>query len=133
MRIRKAVIPAAGLGTRFLPATKAVPKEMLPIVDVPTIQLVVEEAIGAGIEEVVIVSGRGTGAIEDHFDHAYALEDTLRRRGHTQLADAMARIATSVRLVSVRQKHPLGLGHAVLVARDIVGDEPFAVLLGDDL
>jgi UTP--glucose-1-phosphate uridylyltransferase len=133
MRIRKAVIPAAGLGTRFLPATKAVPKEMLPIVDVPTIQLVVEEAIGAGIEEVVIVSGRGKSAIEDHFDHAYELEDTLRRRGNAELADALARIATSVRLVSVRQKHPLGLGHAVLVARDVIGDEPFAVLLGDDL
>ena len=133
MRVRKAVIPAAGLGTRFLPATKAVPKEMLPIVDVPTIQLVVEEAIGAGIEEVVVVNGRGKGAIEDHFDHAYELEDTLRRRGNTALADAMARIAGSVRIVSVRQKQPLGLGHAVLVARDAIGDEPFAVLLGDDL
>src|SRR5262249_23752496 len=133
MRVRKAVIPAAGLGTRFLPATKAVPKEMLPIVDVPTIQLVVEEAIAAGIEEVVVVNGRGKGAIEDHFDHAYELEDTLRRRGNAALADAMARISSSVRIVSVRQKQPLGLGHAVLVARDAIGDEPFAVLLGDDL
>jgi UTP--glucose-1-phosphate uridylyltransferase len=133
MPVRKAVIPAAGLGTRFLPATKAVPKEMLPIVDVPTIQLVVEEAVDAGIEEIVLVSGRGKVAIEDHFDHAYELEDTLRRRGKTELADAMARIAGMVRLVSVRQKQPLGLGHAVLVARDAIGDEPFAVLLGDDL
>ena len=132
-RVRKAVIPAAGLGTRFLPATKAIPKEMLPIVDVPTIQLVIEEAVAAGIEEIVVVNGRQKGAIEDHFDHAYELEDTLRRRGKTELADAMARIAGMVRLVSVRQKQPLGLGHAVLVARDAVGDEPFAVLLGDDL
>jgi UTP--glucose-1-phosphate uridylyltransferase len=132
-RVRKAVLPAAGLGTRFLPATKAVPKEMLPIVDVPTIQLVVEEAVAAGIEEIVVVNGRGKGAIEDHFDHAYELEDTLRRRGKTELADQMARIAGMVRIVSVRQKQPLGLGHAVLVARDAIGDEPFAVLLGDDL
>ena len=133
MRVRKAVIPAAGLGSRFLPATKAIPKEMLPIVDVPTIQLVVEEAVAAGIEEIVIVNGRGKSAIEDHFDHAYELEDTLRRRGKTALADAMARIAGMVRLVSIRQKQPLGLGHAVLVAREAIGDEPFAVLLGDDL
>src|SRR5215470_15367198 len=131
--VRKAVIPAAGLGTRFLPATKAVPKEMLPIVDVPTIQLVIEEAVAAGIEEIVLVNGRGKGAIEDHFDHAYELEDTMRRRGKTELADAMAKIAGMVHLVSVRQKQPNGLGHAVLVARDAIGDEPFAVLLGDDL
>jgi len=110
-----------------------VPKEMLPIVDTPTIQLVVAEAIAAGIEEIVLVSGRGKGAIEDHFDHAFELEDNLRRRGKAELADAMARIAGMVRLVSVRQKQPLGLGHAVLVARDAIGDEPFAVLLGDDL
>lgn len=133
MRPRKAVIPAAGLGTRFLPATKAVPKEMLPIVDVPTIQLIVEEAVAAGIEEIILVNGRGKGAIEDHFDHAYELEDTLRRRGKIDLADQMARIASLVRLVSIRQKQPLGLGHAVLVAREAIGDEPFAVLLGDDL
>ncbi len=132
-RVRKAVIPAAGLGTRFLPATKAIPKEMLPIVDVPTIQLVIEEAVAAGIEEIIVVNGRGKGAIEDHFDHAYELEDTMRRRGKAELADAMARIAGMVRLVSVRQKQPNGLGHAVLVAREVVGDEPFAVLLGDDL
>src|SRR5262245_36013256 len=133
MRVRKAVIPAAGLGTRFLPATKSIPKEMLPIVDVPTIQLVVEEAVAAGIEEIVLVNGRGKSAIEDHFDTSYELEDTLARRGKQELAAAMARISRMVRLVSVRQKEPLGLGHAVLVARHAVGDEPFAVLLGDDL
>ncbi len=132
-RVRKAVIPAAGLGTRFLPATKAIPKEMLPIVDVPTIQLIVEEAVAAGIEEIVLVNGRGKSSIEDHFDVAYELEDTLRRRGKTDLADSMAKIAKMVRLTSVRQKLPLGLGHAVLCAREVIGDEPFAVLLGDDL
>jgi UTP--glucose-1-phosphate uridylyltransferase len=132
-QVRKAVIPAAGLGTRFLPATKAIPKEMLPIVDVPTIQLVIEEAVHAGVTDVVVVNGRNKGSIEDHFDHAYELEHTLRERNNTELADAMARISTLVRLISVRQKHPLGLGHAVLCAREAVGDEAFAVLLGDDL
>ena len=132
-KVRKAVIPAAGLGTRFLPATKAVPKELLPIVDVPTLQIIVEEAVASGIETVVVVNGRGKGAIEDHFDHAFELERTLRDRGKHELADEMARISTMVRLVSVRQKAPLGLGHAVLCGRDAVGDEPFAVLLGDDL
>jgi len=131
--VRKAVIPAAGLGTRFLPATKAVPKEMLPIVDVPTIQLVIDEAVRAGITDVVVINGRGKSAIEDHFDHAVELEATLRARGNTALADEMARISTMVRLISVRQKQPLGLGHAVLCGREAVGDEPFAVLLGDDL
>ena len=131
--VRKAVIPAAGLGTRFLPATKAIPKEMLPIVDVPTLQLVVEEAIAAGITDVVVINGRNKGAIEDHFDHAYELEHTLRERGNRDLADAMSAISQMVRLHSVRQKQPLGLGHAVLCARQAVGDEPFAVLLGDDL
>ena len=133
MRVRKAVIPAAGLGTRFLPATKAIPKEMLPIVDVPTLQLVIDEAVRAGITDVVLINGRGKSAIEDHFDHAYELEHTLRSRGNTQLADAMQAISTMVRLISVRQKQPLGLGHAVLCGREAVGDEPFAVLLGDDL
>ena len=133
MKVRKAVIPAAGLGTRFLPATKATPKEMLPIVDVPTIQLVIEEAVRAGISEVVLIQGRQKSSIEDHFDHAYELEHTLRERGKTELADAMAAISSMVRLISVRQKQPLGLGHAVLCAREVVGDEPFAVLLGDDL
>src|SRR5882724_1066508 len=131
--LKKAVIPAAGLGTRFLPASKAIPKEMLPIVDVPAIQLVVDEAVRAGITDVVIVNGRGKSAIEDHFDHAYELEHTLRSRGNAELADAMARISTMVRLHSVRLKQPLGLGHAVLCAREAIGDEAFAVLLGDDL
>jgi UTP--glucose-1-phosphate uridylyltransferase len=129
----KAVIPAAGLGTRFLPATKAIPKEMLPIVDVPTIQLVIEEAVAAGIREIVVVNGRGKHAIEDHFDHAYELEHTLRERGKTAEAEAVARIAKMARLISVRQKEPKGLGHAVLCTHRVVGDEPVAVLLGDDL
>jgi UTP--glucose-1-phosphate uridylyltransferase len=132
-KVRKAVIPAAGLGTRFLPATKAVPKEMLPIVDVPTIQLVIDEAVRAGVTDVVVVNGRNKHAIEDHFDHAYELEHTLRERGNAKLADDMAVISSLVRLISVRQKQPLGLGHAVLCAREAVGDEAFAVLLGDDL
>jgi UTP--glucose-1-phosphate uridylyltransferase len=132
-RVRKAVIPAAGLGTRFLPATKAIPKEMLPIVDTPTIQLVIEEAVAAGIEEIVLINGRQKGSIEDHFDHAYELEHTLASRGKKELADAMTKISTMVRLVSVRQKSPNGLGHAVLCAREAIGDEPFAVMLGDDL
>lgn len=132
-RVRKAVIPAAGLGTRFLPATKAIPKEMLPIVDVPTIQLVVEEAVRAGIEEVVLINGRNKSSIEDHFDHAFELEHTLRERGKMELLAQAESIANMVRLISVRQKQPLGLGHAVLCAREVIGDEPFAVLLGDDL
>lgn len=131
--VRKAVIPAAGLGTRFLPATKAIPKEMLPIVDTPTIQLVIDEAARAGIRDVIVVNGRGKGAIEDHFDHAYELEHTLRSRGKVAEADALAAITKLVRIISVRQHEPLGLGHAVLCAREAVGDEPFAVLLGDDL
>jgi UTP--glucose-1-phosphate uridylyltransferase len=132
-KVRKAVIPAAGLGTRFLPATKAIPKEMLPIVDVPTIQLVIEEAVRAGITDVVVVNGRHKHAIEDHFDHAYELEHTMRERGNAALADEVAAIAGMVRLHSVRQKQPLGLGHAVLAAREAVGDEACAILLGDDL
>lgn len=132
-KVRKAVIPAAGLGTRFLPATKAIPKEMLPIVDVPTIQLVVEEAVAAGITDVVVVTGRNKVSLVDHFDHAYELEHTLRSRGSLALADAMERISEMVRLITVRQKTPQGLGHAVLCAREAIGDEPFALLLGDDL
>jgi len=128
--LRKVVIPAAGLGTRFLPATKAVPKEMLPIVDVPTIQLIVEEAVAAGAQEVVLVNGRGKGAIEDHFDRAYELEDQLQRKGKKELFEQVRRISDFVRLVSVRQKEPLGLGHAVLAARHAVGAEWFGVLLG---
>src|SRR5438067_669922 len=131
--LRKVVIPAAGLGTRFLPVTKAVPKEMLPIVDVPTIQLIVEEALRAGVEEVVLVNGRGKGAIEDHFDRSYELEDQLQRKGKRQLFEEVRQISDSVRLVSLRQKEPLGLGHAVLAARHAVGPEWFGVLLGDDL
>ncbi|HET9751609.1 MAG TPA: UTP--glucose-1-phosphate uridylyltransferase GalU [Myxococcales bacterium] len=132
--LRTVVIPAAGLGTRFLPATKAVPKEMLPIVDVPTIQLIVEEAVKAGAEQVVLVNGRGKGAIEDHFDRSYELEDTLLRKNKRELFDQVRRISEMVNLVSVRQKEPLGLGHAVLAARPAVGaDQWFGVLLGDDL
>lgn len=131
--VRKAVIPAAGLGTRFLPATKAIPKEMLPIVDKPTIQLVVEEAVRAGIRDIVVINGRNKVAIEDHFDHAYELEHTLRERGNDDVAAAMAEVAAMARLISIRQKQPLGLGHAILCARQAIGDEAFAVLLGDDL
>ena len=130
---RKAVIPAAGVGTRFLPATKAVPKELLPIVDIPTIQYVVEEAVTAGLTEVVLVTGRGKGAIEDHFDFAPELERFLEEKGKHDLVSLVRGVAMMVRMVSVRQKQPLGLGHAVLAARESVGDEPFAVLLGDDI
>ena len=132
-RIRKAVIPVAGLGTRFLPATKSVPKELLPIVDVPAIQVVIEEVLASGIEEVIFVTGRGKGAIMDHFDHSYELEDTLRRRNQTELINQIEAISRMVRAIAVRQKAPLGLGHAVLCAKSVVGDEPFAVLLPDDL
>jgi UTP--glucose-1-phosphate uridylyltransferase len=131
--LRKIVIPAAGLGTRFLPATKAVPKEMLPIVDTPAIQLIVEEAAKAGAAQVILVNGRGKSSIEDHFDRSYELEDTLSRKNKTELFEQVRRISDMVRLVSVRQKEPLGLGHAVLTARLAVGDEWFGVLLGDDL
>jgi UTP--glucose-1-phosphate uridylyltransferase len=131
--LRKVVIPAAGLGTRFLPATKAIPKEMLPIVDTPTIQLVVEEAVKAGVGQVVVVNGRGKSAIEDHFDRSYELEDTLSRKKNTELFRQVRRISDMVRVVSVRQKEPLGLGHAVLAAKPAIGDEWFGVLLGDDL
>lgn len=132
-RIRKAVIPVAGLGTRFLPATKSVPKELLPIVDVPAIQVVIEEVIASGIEEVVLITGRGKGAISDHFDHSYELEETLRRRGQFEMLERVERISEMVRAVSVRQKGPMGLGHAVLCARAVIGDEPFVVVLPDDL
>jgi UTP--glucose-1-phosphate uridylyltransferase len=131
--LRKVVIPAAGLGTRFLPATKAIPKEMLPIVDTPTIQLIVEEALAAGASEVVVVNGRGKGSIEDHFDRSYELEDTLARKGKTQLFQQVRAISDAVRIISVRQKEPMGLGHAVLAARHAVGDQWFGVMLGDDL
>ncbi len=132
-KLRKVVIPAAGLGTRFLPVTKAIPKEMLPIVDQPTIQLIVDEALRAGAEYVVLINGRQKGAIEDHFDRSYELEDTLQRKGKKELLEQIRKISDSVRLVSIRQKEPLGLGHAVLVARHAIGNEWFGVLLGDDL
>jgi len=131
--LRKVVIPAAGLGTRFLPATKAIPKEMLPIVDTPTLQVVVDEAVRAGLREVVLVNGRGKGAIEDHFDVSYELEDVLTRRGKQDETARMRAIARMANIVSIRQKEPMGLGHAVLAARPAVGDEPFGVMLGDDL
>src|SRR5690348_4893049 len=131
--LRKVVIPAAGLGTRFLPATKAVPKEMLPIVDTPTVQLIVEEAVKAGADQIVLVNGRGKSAIEDHFDRSYELEDTLARKNKQELFKQIRRISDMVRLISVRQKEPLGLGHAVLAAKPAVGDDWFGVLLGDDL
>src|SRR5580765_1326797 len=132
-KVRKAVFPAAGLGTRFLPATKASPKEMLPLVDKPLIQYVVEEAVASGIESVIIVTGRGKGAIEDHFDVSYELEKLLEDRGKLAELAAMRVISTMARVSYVRQREALGLGHAVLQARDLVGDEPFAVMLSDDI
>lgn len=131
--LRKAVIPVAGLGTRFLPATKAQPKEMLPLVDTPVIQYVVEEAIRAGVESIVLVTGRGKAAIENHFDVAFELEDTLRRRGKLADLELVRGITHLAQFAYVRQGEPLGLGHAVLCARHAVGDEPFALLLGDDV
>jgi UTP--glucose-1-phosphate uridylyltransferase len=128
---RKAVIPAAGLGTRFLPATKVVPKELLPIVDIPTIQYVVQEIVDSGLTDVVLVNGRGKSAIEDHFDVSYELERNLEEKGKHELLRMVRDVSKMVHVVSVRQKQPLGLGHAVLMARRYVGDEPFAVLLGD--
>ncbi|MGA2420584.1 MAG: UTP--glucose-1-phosphate uridylyltransferase GalU [Candidatus Acidiferrum sp.] len=132
-KVRKAVLPAAGLGTRFLPATKAQPKEMLTVVDKPQIQYVVEECVASGIEHIIIVTGRGKSSIEDHFDHAPSLERFLREKGKSAEADMVRRISDMVQVSYTRQKEPLGLGHAVLVAKDLVGDEPFAVLLGDVL
>ena len=132
-RIRKAVIPAAGLGTRFLPATKVIPKELLPIVDKPTIQYIVEEAVTSGIEQVVLITARGKAAIEDHFDITFELEETLKAQGKEELLRIVRDISEMVSIVAVRQREPRGLGHAVLCARDAVGDEPFAVLLGDDI
>ena len=132
-KIRKAVIPVAGLGTRFLPATKAQPKEMLPLVDKPIIQYVVEEAIHAGIENIVLVTGRGKHAIENHFDVAHELEETLGRRGRLEDLKLVQAITHLSQFSYVRQGEPLGLGHAVLCARHAVGDEPFALLLGDDV
>jgi UTP--glucose-1-phosphate uridylyltransferase len=132
-KIRKAVFPAAGLGTRFLPATKAQPKEMLPLVDKPIIQYVIEEAVAAGLTKIIIVTGRGKNAIEDHFDHSYELEQLLEQRGKTDLLDQVRAISNMITVSYVRQGETLGLGHAVLMAKDLVGDEPFAVMLGDDI
>ena len=133
MKIRKAVFPAAGLGTRFLPATKSQPKEMLPLVDKPVIQYVVEEAIASGLENIIIVTGRGKNAIEDHFDVSYELEKILESRGKMDLLEQVRAISKMVSICYVRQKEAMGLGHAILVAKPLVGDEPFAVLLGDDI
>lgn len=132
-RIRKAIIPAAGLGTRFLPATKAMPKEMLPIVDKPTIQYIVEEAIASGIEDIIIVTGKGKRSIEDHFDNAPELEQNLVEKGKTELLESVRYSTNLADIHYIRQKEPKGLGHAVWCARNFIGDEPFAVLLGDDI
>jgi len=132
-KVRKAVLPAAGLGTRFLPATKAQPKEMLTVVDKPQIQYVAEECVASGIEHIIIVTGKGKNSIEDHFDSAPALERFLEENGKKDQAEMVRKISNMVQVSYTRQKEPLGLGHAVLVARDLVGDEPFAVLLGDVL
>ena len=133
MRIRKAIFPAAGLGTRFLPATKAQPKEMLPLVDKPIIQYVIEEAVASGIEDIIIVTGRGKNAIEDHFDVSFELERVLEERGEREKLAVVRHISDMIKVSYVRQKEALGLGHAILVAKDLVGEEPFAVFLGDDI
>ncbi|MFG6149959.1 UTP--glucose-1-phosphate uridylyltransferase GalU [Halobacillus sp. B23F22_1] len=133
MKVKKAIIPAAGLGTRFLPATKAMPKEMLPIVDKPTIQYIVEEAIASGIEDIIIVTGKGKRAIEDHFDYAFELEQNLMEKGKFELLNEVQKSSNLVDIHYIRQKEPQGLGHAIWCARKFIGDEPFAVLLGDDI
>lgn len=131
-KVRKAIIPAAGLGTRFLPATKAMPKEMLPIVDKPTIQYIVEEAIAAGIEDIIVVTGKGKRAIEDHFDHSFELELNLLQKGKLDALESVRR-SSAVEIHYIRQKEAKGLGHAIWCARNFIGSEPFAVLLGDDI
>jgi len=133
MKVKKAIIPAAGLGTRFLPATKAMPKEMLPIVDKPTIQYIVEEAIESGIEDIIIVTGKGKRAIEDHFDHSFELEQNLYEKGKFELLSEVQKSSKLVDIHYIRQKEPKGLGHAIWCARKFIGNEPFAVLLGDDI
>src|SRR6202166_974354 len=132
-KVRKAVFPAAGLGTRFLPATKAQPKEMLPLVDKPLIQYGVEEAIHSGVQNMIIVTGRGKTAIEDHFDVSFELEQTLEAKGKKDLLAIVRNVSDMINVAYVRQKEALGLGHAVLLARELVGHEPFAVLLADDV
>src|SRR5580698_6488200 len=131
--VRKAVFPAGGLGTRFLPATKVIPKEMLALVDKPIVQYGVEEALASGIEHIIFVTGRGKGALEDHFDLSFELDATLQRRGKKELLDLSRAVGSMARISSVRQKEPLGLGHAVLCAKHLVGNEPFAVILPDDV
>jgi len=133
LKIRKAVIPAAGLGTRFLPATKAQPKEMLPIVDKPTLQYIIEEAVASGIEEILIITGRNKKSIEDHFDKSVELELELKSKGKEDLLEEVRKIDNLANIMYIRQKEPKGLGHAVLCAKSFIGDEPFAVLLGDDI
>ncbi|OQB13986.1 MAG: UTP--glucose-1-phosphate uridylyltransferase [Firmicutes bacterium ADurb.Bin193] len=133
MKITKAIIPAAGLGTRFLPATKAQPKEMLPIVDKPTIQYIVEEAVASGIEDIIIVTGRSKRAIEDHFDKSYELENELLKSGKDELLEQVRHISNMANIHYIRQKEPKGLGHAILCAKTFAGNQPFAVLLGDDI
>jgi UTP--glucose-1-phosphate uridylyltransferase len=133
MRIRKAIIPAAGMGTRFLPATKAMPKEMLPIIDKPGIQYIVEEAVASGIEDILIVTGKGKRAIEDHFDSSYELEQSLLLRGKLDLLSEVQKPSDLIDIHYIRQKEPRGLGHAIWCARKFIGNEPFAVLLGDDI
>jgi len=132
-KVRKAVFPAAGLGTRFLPATKAIPKEMLPLVDKPIIQYGVEEALAAGCDQIIIITGRGKSAIEDHFDVSYELESELEERGKAELLQQVRKISDMINVAYVRQKKAMGLGHAVLMARELVGDEPFGVILPDDI
>ncbi|WP_397334622.1 UTP--glucose-1-phosphate uridylyltransferase GalU [Paenibacillus sp. 1011MAR3C5] len=133
MKVRKAIIPAAGLGTRFLPATKAMPKEMLPIVDKPTIQYIVEEAVESGIEDIIIVTGKGKRAIEDHFDNSFELEQNLLEKGKLELLSEVQKSSKMVDIHYIRQKEAKGLGHAIWCARKFIGNEPFAVLLGDDI
>src|SRR3989442_8637647 len=133
MRIRKAVLPVAGLGTRVLPARKVIPKEMLPLVDKPTLQYIVEEAVDVGVEEIIFVTSRSKRSIEDHFDLFPELESTLERKGKRKELEELRRVQTMARYASVRQGEPLGLGHAILCAKELVGDEPFIVMLGDDL
>ena len=132
-RVRKAVIPAAGIGTRVLPATKAQPKEMLPIIDKPALQFLVEELIASGITEILIITGRNKESIENHFDYSYELETILKQRGKTELLNVVEKISNLANIYYVRQKEPLGLGHAISRAESFVGDEPFVVLLGDDI
>lgn len=132
-KVKKAIIPAAGLGTRFFPATKTIPKEMLPIVDKPIILYVIEEAMQAGIEDIVLIQGRGKTAIEDFFDISYELEDTLAKNGKSEILESLEKIRSSVNIISIRQKSALGLGHAVRCAKSVIGSDPFSVLLGDEI